>query len=139
MTQTTFSDFNKILSVTVEEDILIIEASGRVYSLQEYQMMVKLYSDEIIKSGLEKIIVDERKVEYSPSIMLQVEVVNFYSSGELPEELTSWKIAGIGAKESMPLFEFWAAFARSRGYKNWAFSSLKEAKHFMENVDSLDK
>lgn len=138
MDKTTFNTLNKIQSVTVEDDILIIVASGRVYSIEEYQMMVKLYSDEIVKSGLSKIIIDERKVEYSPSIMLQVEVVNFYSSGELPKELASWKVAGIGAQESIPLFEFWAAFARSKGYDNWAFSSLSDAKSFMKNLALTD-
>lgn len=138
MNEATFGLLNKIISATAEDDILIIVASGRVYSLEEYQMMVKLYSDEIIKSGLNKIIIDERKVEYSPNIMLQVEVVNFYSSGELPEELADWKIAGIGAEESMPLFEFWAAFARSKGYDNWAFSSLDDAKSFMKNLKLTD-
>jgi len=129
-----FNELNKILSVTVDDDILLITASGRIYSLQEYKMMVMLYSDEIVKSGLCKIIIDERQVEYSPNIMLQVEVINFYSSGELPQELANWKVAGIGSEESMPLFEFWAAFARSKGYDNWAFSSLDDAKSFMKSL-----
>jgi len=130
----TFKSLNKILSVTVDDDVLLIAASGRVYSLEEYQMMVKLYSDEIVKSDLCKIILDERQVEYSPNIMLQVEVINFYSSGELPEELSTRKVAGVCSEESMPLFEFWAAFARSKEYDNWAFSSLDDAKSFMKNL-----
>lgn len=139
MDEVTFNALNKIQSATVEGDILIIAASGRVYSIEEYRMMVKLYSDEIVKSGLSKIIIDEREVEYSPSIMLQVEVVNFYSSGEVPEELAAWKVVGVCADDSISLFEFWAAFARSKGYDNWAFSSLDEAKSFMKNLASTDE
>lgn len=122
---------NRIISSSVENDYLLIVAAGKIVFNEEYQLQVKGYCEAIVESGLDKIIIDERKVRYAPSLILQLDIVKFYSSRELPEELKTWKIACVGPKDSMIFFDFWADAAKRSGYDHRAFASMESAREFM--------
>ena len=87
------------ISSRVESDYLLIVASGKIVSNEEYRSLVKRYCDEILQSGLKKIIIDETNVDYAVSLLLQADIVEFYSSGELPEEFSTWTIATVGRED----------------------------------------
>ena len=83
----------------IESDYLLIVASGKIVTNEEYRLLLKRYCDEVLKSGLKKIIVDETNVDYAFSLLLQTDIVEFYSSGELPQEFSTWTFAE-GAQKS---------------------------------------
>ena len=120
-----------LISSRVEDDYLLILASGDIDSNEDYQLLLKRYCDDIVKSGLDKIIIDESKMQYAPSLALQMDIVEFYSSGELPEEFKTWKIACVGSEDFMMFFDFWADAAKRSGYDHSAFASMESAREFM--------
>ena len=122
---------HRIISSRVENDYLLIVASGNIASNEDYQLLVKRYCNEIVKSGLDKIIIDESKVQYAPSLLLQIDIVEFYSSGELPEEFKTWKIACVGPVDFMMFYDFWADAAKRKGYDHSAFVSMESAREFI--------
>ena len=122
---------NVTMSSRVENDYLLIVASGNIACKEDYQLLLKQYCDEIVKSGLDKIIIDESKVQYAPSLVLQTDIVEFYSSGELPEQFKTWKIACVGPEDFMIFYDFWADAAKRSGYDHRGFASMELACEFM--------
>ena len=121
------------ISSKVERDYLLIVASGKIVSNEEYRLFVKRYCDEIVQSGLKKIIIDETKVDYALSFLLQNDIVEFYSSGDLPEEFSTWKIACVGREDMSAFSDFWADLAQRSGYDHQGFSSIESAREFLAN------
>ena len=119
------------ISSRVESDYLLIVASANIVTNEEYRLLVKRYCDEILKSGLRKIIIDESNVEYAPSLLLHIDIVEFYASGELPEEFRTWKIACVGPADSMVFYDFWADVAERSGYDQLGFTSIESAREFL--------
>ncbi len=119
------------ISSKVEGDYLLIVASGKIVSNEEYRLLFKRYSDEIVQSGLKKIIIDETNVDYALSLLLQTDIVEFYSSGELPEEFSTWKIACVVREDMSAFSEFWADVAQRSGYEHHGFSSIELAREYM--------
>ncbi len=119
------------ISSRVEGDYLLIVASGKIVSNEEYRLLFKRYCDEIVQSGLKKIIIDETKVDYALSFLLQNDIVEFYSSGELPEEFSTWKIACVGREDMSTYSDFWADLAQRSGYDHQGFSSIESAREFL--------
>ncbi len=121
------------ISSKVEGDYLLIVASGKIVSNEEYRLLFKRYCDEIVQSGLKKILIDETNVDYALSFLLQADIVEFYSSGELPEEFSTWKIACVVPEDMSVYSDFWADLAQRRGYDHRGFSSIESAREFLAN------
>jgi hypothetical protein len=119
------------LSSKVEGDYLMIVAAGKIVSNEEYRLLLKRYCDEIVQSGLKKIIIDETNVDYAQSFFLQIDIVEFYSSGELPEEFSTWKIACVGREDMSAFSDFWVDVAQRSGYDHHGFSSIELAREFL--------
>ncbi len=119
------------ISSRVESDYLLIVASAKIVSNEEYRVLVKRYCDEIVQSGLKKIIIDETNVAYTLSLLLQADIVEFYSSGELPEEFSTWKIATVGREDMTVFREFWADVAQTSGYSHQGFPTIELAREFL--------
>ena len=114
-----------------ENDYLVINATAKIDTDQQYQELVKQYCDEAVKNGSTKLIIDESKVDYAQSLLLQSEIVSFYSSGDLPGEFREWKIACIIQPGFMIYGEFWEKLAREKGFNQKAFTSMESARTFM--------
>ncbi len=119
------------LSSKVEGDYLMIVASGKIVSNEEYRLLLKRYCDEIVQSGLKKTLIDESNMDYALSFLLQNDIVEFYSSGELPEEFSTWKIACVGREDMSAYCDFWADLAQRSGYDHQGFSSIESAREFL--------
>lgn len=121
-----------------EGDYLLIVASGKIVSNKEYRSLLKRYCEEIATSGLTKVLIDERDVEYVPSFFPQVDIVRYYSSGELPEEFATWRLVCVGAPDAFDFYVFWESLAQRSGYDHWAFTSMDKAREFLagSGVDS---
>ncbi len=115
----------------VENDYLLIVSLGSTFSNEEYQLLVKRYCDEMVKSGLKKVIIDENNMEYAPSFFLQMDVVEFYSSEELPDDFNTWKVACVGPADFKVYFDFWEDAATKSGHDHRAFASIELAREFM--------
>ena len=83
------------ISSRIESDYLLIVASGNIVSNEEYRILLKRYCDEIAQSGLKTVIIDETNVDYAVSLLLQTEIVDFYESGELPEDFSTWTLVSV--------------------------------------------
>ena len=121
----------KAITSRIESNYLLIVASGRIVSSEEYRLLLKRYCDEVLKSGLKKIIVDETNVDYAFSLLLQTDIVKFYSSGELPEEFSTWTFACVGPEDMSAYYEFWSDVAQRSGYDQHWFTSVKSAREFL--------
>ena len=119
------------ISSKVEGDYLLIVASGKIVSNEEYRLLLKRYCDEIVQSGLKKIIIDETNVDYALSFFLQIDIVEFYSSGELPEEFSTWKIACVVPEDMSAYSDIWTDTAQRSGYDHQGFSSIESAREFL--------
>ena len=115
----------------VEGDYLLIVASGKIVTNEEYRTLLKRYCDAIVKSGLKKALIDESKVDYAHSLLLQTDIVEFYESGELPEEFSTWKLASVVPEHMSLLVDFWADVARRSGYDQHGFTSIELAREFL--------
>jgi hypothetical protein len=122
---------NATISSKTENDYLLIEASGRIDSLEEYKLLLRRYCDEIQKSGITKIIIVELNVQYSQSLKLQSDIVDSYE--ELPHEMRYWKVACVVHSDLIETGKFWEFRSRQGGYNYKAFSSLEEANKFMSD------
>ncbi len=119
------------LSSKVEGDCLMIVAAGKIVSNEEYRLLLKRYCDEIVQSGLKKIIIDETNVDYAQSFLLQIDIVEFYSSEELPEEFSTWKFACVVREDMSEFSDFWVDVAQKSGYDHHGFSSIELAREYM--------
>ena len=115
----------------IESDYLLIVASGKIVTNEEYRLLLKRYCDEVLKSGLKKIIVDETNVDYAFSLLLQTDIVEFYSSGELPEEFSTWTFACVGPGDMSMYYDFWSDVAQRSGFNHHGFTSVKSAREFL--------
>lgn len=117
----------------LEDGYVHITANASIVTSEEYRSLVKHYIAEIERSGLNKAIIDETKVKYAPSFLLQMDIVDFYSNEEISEKIRSWRVACIGPSESMLFFKFWEDLAQKAGYEQKACSSLGEAQNYLED------
>ncbi len=118
------------LSSKQENDYLLMEASGSIADLEEYILLVKRYCDEAGKYDTMKIIIDESKMQYPKSLVLQSDIVEQYSV-ELPEELSFWKLACVVDRNMVHIAKFWEFKATQSGCNHKAFDSIEEARAWM--------
>ena len=109
---------------------LLITGSGKVDALDEYRAMVRRYGEEIRKHGCRRILVDERRVAYGPSLLLQSDIVDFYES-DLSPDAKHLHVAVVLDDKLLDLGEFWEHSSREAGYRYGAFSSIDEATGFL--------
>ncbi len=119
------------ISSRVESDYLLIVSSGKIDTIEEYRILLRRYCDEILASGFKKILINESSVNYAKSFFLQSDIVEFYSSGELPEEFSTWKIACVGPEDMSMYYDFWEMVAQNSGYDQHGFSSIESAREFL--------
>ena len=121
-------------SVTSESKggYLLLTGEGPIVSMEEYKTLLRQYVDEIQKQTLRKIVVDERIVDYGPSLMNQMDIVTFTAS-EMPEEMKTWKIAVVVRDEHTVLGKFWESESNKSGFPYVIFSDMDDAiQHFCE-------
>jgi hypothetical protein len=116
----------------LENDYLQIKGSRSVVDIEEYKLLVKRYCDEISKYGIKKIILDETRLQYAKSIVLQTGIVDFYSK-DYPES-SSWKVASVVNSDLIDFGKFWEQKAKQLGcYYHKAFTSIEEARKFISD------
>ncbi len=119
------------ISSRAEGGYLLIVASGKIVTNEEYRILLKRYCDEIAQSGLTKAIIDETNVDYTQSLLLQSDIVEFYASGELPEEFNTWILVVVAPKGKLFIGDFWADAAKRSGYDHHVFASIELAREFL--------
>ena len=99
-------------------------------------MFLKRCLDEIDKYDTKNIIIDESKVKYEKSFVLQSDIFKFFPD-ELSEEMKSWKIAIVVDSQLEDIGKFWEYKANKSGYNFYkVFTSIEEAKKFISNLGS---
>ena len=121
---------NTTVSSELRPGYLLLVGSGEVVSLDQYRALARQYGDEIGKYDCRKIIVDERQVAYGPSLLLQLEIVDFYEF-DLGADATDWQLAVVIDKELLAIGEVWAHSSREAGYPYRVFLSIEEASTFL--------
>ena len=109
---------------------LLLVGSGEVVSLDQYRFLARQYSDEIRKYDCRKIIVDERQVAYGPSLLLQLDIIDFYEF-DLGADATDWQLTVVVDNELLAIGEVWADSSREAGYPYRVFLSIEEASAFL--------
>lgn len=127
-------DMNITISSRVEDNYLLIKASGSIVEIKEYKMLQKRYYDEIMKFGYKKIIVDESEMLLPKSLMAQDELVEFFSN-EFPEEIKEWKLAAVMAEDYIIIAKYWEHQVNSNGYCGFkVFTSIEEARIYLNII-----
>ncbi len=121
---------NTTVSSELRPGYLLLVGSGEVVSLDQYRFLARQYSDEIRKYDCRKIIVDERQVAYGPSLLLQLEIIDFYEF-DLGADATDWQLTVVVDNEMLGLGEVWAHSSREAGYPYRVFLSVEEASAFL--------
>lgn len=122
------------ISTTREHDYLVIVASAKIVSNEEYQELVDRYATEIVHSQLQKVLIDETQVEYAPSLLLHSDIVSYYSREPASSDLVkTWQIACVGAPDADVFYEFWESIARNAGYNQKFFTTLEKARTYLQN------
>ena len=121
---------NTTVSSELKPGYLLLVGSGEVVSLDQYRFLARQYSDEIRKYDCRKIIVDERQVAYGPSLLLQLDIIDFYEF-DLGADATDWQLAVVVDNELLGLGEVWAHSSREAGYPYRVFSSMDDARMYL--------
>ncbi len=121
---------NTTVSSELRPGYLLLVGSGEVVSLDQYRVLVRQYGDEIRKHNCRKIIVDERQVAYGPSLLLQLDIIDFYEF-DLGADATDWQLAVVVDNELLGLGEVWAHSSREAGYPYRVFSSMDDARMYL--------
>ena len=126
------SPMNTTVSSELTPDHLLLVGYGEIMSLDQYRFYSRQVSHEIGKFDRRKIILDERQVEYGPSLLLQLDSIDFYDS-DLGEDAADWQLCVVAGDDLLMLGEFWAKSSRDAGYAFQFFSSIEEAVAFLES------
>ena len=124
------------ISSRVESDYVLIVASGKIVTNEEYRILLKRYCVEIAQAGLKKALIDETNVDYAQSFLLQTDIVDFYASGELPEEFNTWTLVVVAPKGKLFIGDFWADAAKRSGYDHHVFASIELAREFLSKIET---
>ena len=68
---------------------------------------------------------------YAQSFLLQTDIVEFYESGELPDEFSTWTLVSVTPEGMSYIGDFWADTAKRSGYDHHAFASIELAREFL--------
>ena len=122
------------MAATVSSELmpgyLLITGSGKVDDLDQYRALVRSYGDEIRKHDCHRILLDERRIAYGPSLLLQSDIVSFYESDFHPDA-KDLQLAVVLDDKLLELGKFWEHRSREAGYRYGAFSSIDEASGFL--------
>lgn len=121
-----------VVSSELKGDYLLVVGTGEVISADEYRILTEQYVNEILQHDKSNIIIDETKIHYAPSLLLQSEIVDFYST-DMPEEMKKWKLAVVLHDDYMTFGEFWAHSANEAGYAYKAFTNMEDALEFIQS------
>ena len=118
----------------LHDDYLLLTGYGTIESISEYESLTEEYLNEAIKHhSLAAVIVNEVDIVFAPSLLLQLEVINFYDDN-FPEIFKSIKVAVISNTDSFPFQYFWQHCANSAGYPYYkVFTSMAEAIAFVKS------
>lgn len=122
------------MSVTIashiENNYLLITAAGRVADYDEFKELIMRYYEEIVRFGVDKVIVEEREVQFPLSLLEATESIEFIS-GSLPEDVKLWRIAFIVGNDIRGIADYWEFQANQNGYSFKVCSAMEEAREFL--------
>lgn len=121
---------NVTIAATVENDYLLIKASGDIVDIEELKRLTKRLYDEILEYGRQKIIIDERNMQFPASLEHSIELVKFLSEN-FPAGIKHWKIAQVVARNFKAIADFWEFHANRAGYGYKVFCSMEDAVLFI--------
>jgi hypothetical protein len=81
---------------------------------------------------MKKVIIDEQKTQFPRSLEYATELVKFFSE-TFPDEIRFWKIALVAASNFKAILDFWEFQANKMGYGYKVFSSIEEARKFLND------
>ena len=119
------------ISSELHDDYLLLTSSGSVSTIDEYESLVEQYLKEAPKFDKRTIVIDETGIQFTPSLMLQSDIVKFFNQNS-PDEMKKAKVAVISNKESMDFQKYWEFWANQAGYNYKVFSSMDEALEFIK-------
>ena len=119
----------KVIS-ELHDDYLLLTGSGSVSTIDEYESLTEQYLTETLKFDEETIILDETSIQFTPSLLLQSDVVKSYVN--FPDKIAESKVAVVSNKESVVFQKYWEHCADKAGYNYKVFSSMDEALKFIK-------
>lgn len=120
------------ISVTsiIENDYVLLEATGTVHDVSEYKLLMVKFFEEIATHDMSKVIVDMRAMQFPISLEQVSESVSFIFES-LPEVIKKWKIAGVVTSDIKPIADFWEFQAKQYGLNYNVFDSIEKARYHM--------
>ena len=122
---------NVMITSSIEDNYLLIKASCIVNDLADYNFLMNKFNEEIFKYDKRKVLVDMREVKYPVSPMLASESVS-YVAKTFPEEIKQLKIAGVVSSSFKVIADFWEFQAIENGMDYKVFTSVEEARNYIQ-------
>lgn len=119
----------KVTSI-IENDYVLLEATGTVHDVSEYKLLMVKFFEEIAKHDMSKVLVDMRAVQFPISLEQASESVS-YIFESLPEVIKKWKITGVVSSDIKPIADYWEFLSKQNGLNYNVFDSIEIARYYM--------
>ncbi len=127
---------NVTITSKVIDDHLYINASGLAANIEDLKLLMRQYYEEILKYGMNSVMIDKRDVQFPMSLEPAVALAD-YCSEAFPDEIKFWKIAAVVSSNIMGIASFWEFQANQKGYGYKVFSSVEEAREFLNGKKTV--
>ena len=119
------------ISTEQRKNYLIIKGSGCIKNSYEEKEFAKNCYEVILKNNSKKVIIDQREIDFTSSIVDQTETVSFYNE-EFESFIRFVRIAIVISPKDKELHEFWELYANNRGYPWRVFTKIEDAIEYIE-------
>jgi hypothetical protein len=123
---------NITITSEYKKEYLFIESKGVVETKEDLFRHCDLVFTEINKYDVKKILIYEPETEFPLEIYPYFDLINHYINS-FPPEIRLLKIAVVTAEKFKEVAETWESLCVSRGFRYYAFTSLKEAEEWLIN------
>ena len=119
-----------IITAENTKDYLLVTSKGTLRSQEDLFKEAQLVYEEVLKYDAKKILVNQLETTLPLSLFNYYNLVNHYISN-FPPDIRSLKAASVIAPQYEAIANFWETVCNNRGYLYKAFTSLKDAQHWL--------
>jgi len=118
------------LAARIEPNYLLIEGVGVIANSEDEKRWADACYEELLRQGSQRVLIDQRKIEFKSSISDQCNVVSYYNE-EFELQIRKFSIALLVNPEEKKLHKFWELYANNRGYRWKVFTEKCAADAFL--------
>lgn len=118
------------VSLSEKDGYISLLITGSIISIDEYRELSKQCCSLVKDYSFDKLLIDETGIDYSPSFLLQSEIVEHYEE-DLCEKFKNAILAVVVKKTIELQGDFWVMIAREAGYTCEVFCDVPSALRYL--------